>query len=604
MSSAWLTLKEHLAQNLTQLSGTPVRSDEFAEPPRPDLGDLALPCFRLAKELKISPADVAQKIVSAFSSSSSSDHFIASLETAGPFVNIRFHAGAFADRIVRDVEHAGLAYGASTIGGNRRMLFEYACPNTHKELHVGHLRNVAMGTSLVRVLRHAGYDVVPVNYMGDVGTHVAKCLWWFLTSWRESRGVSPISSMVGESALGFTMEEFHTLLESVPASERTGKRLGELYAESSRQVEAREGSAEAVSAVLRSLEAGEPTWHAFWEETRRWSLEEMDILFKELGADFERIYLESEVTHEGQEIVDTLLKRGIATMSQGATIVDLEDEKLGVFLVRKSDGTALYSTKELALAYLKQREYPTAEEMIVLVDNRQSQYFRQLFATLTRMGCKIPMRHLGYEFVTLASGAMSSREGNVITYQAFREEVMKAAWASTTERHADWKEGKVTYTSWALAMSAMKFGMLRQDPDKAYVFDLKEELSFDGDTGPYVQYATVRLQSILRKATASGIVLTDSADVSSLVLPQETALVLQLAKLADVLPRAAEQLKVSSIANWCIDTAQRANAFYRDVPVMDAPDRERMARLRLVRATHVSLGIAMSLLSIPVPEEM
>lgn len=600
MSSAWLTLKEHLAQHLGHLADASVQSDDFTEPPRPDLGDLALPCFRMAKEVKTSPADLAQKIASAFSS----DHFIASLEAAGPFVNIRLHPEALADRIVRDVEHAGTAYGASDIGGNRRLLLEYACPNTHKELHVGHLRNVAIGTSLVRVLRHAGYDVVPVNYMGDVGTHVAKCLWWFLTSWRESRGVSPISIMIDGSALGFTMDEFHVLLESLPDSERTGKRLGELYAESSRQVEAREDSKEAVSAVLRSLEAGEPAWHAFWEETRRWSLEEMDILFKELGAEFDRIYLESEVTNEGQEIVDSLLKQGIATISQGATIVDLEDEKLGVFLVRKSDGTALYSTKELALAYVKQREYPTAEEMLVLVDNRQSQYFRQLFATLKRMGCKIPMRHLGYEFVTLASGAMSSREGNVITYQAFREEVMKASWASTTERHADWKEGKVTYTSWALAMSAMKFGMLRQDPDKTYTFDLKEELSFDGDTGPYVQYAMVRLQSILRKAAASGIVPDESADVLHLVLPREVALVLSIAKLADVLPKAAEQLKVSAIANWCIDMAQSSNAFYRDVPVMDAPERERMARLRLVRAAHASLSIAMSLLSVPVPEEM
>lgn len=600
MSSAWLTLKEHLAQHLGHLGDVKIRPDDFTEPPRPELGDIALPCFRMAKEAGMSPVELAQKIAGAFSS----DHFIASLEAAGPFVNLRFHAGALADRIVRDVEHAGDAYGASTIGGNRRVLFEYACPNTHKELHVGHLRNVSIGASLVRVLRHAGYDVVPVNYMGDIGAHVAKCLWWFLISWREQQKSAPLSASTNGSALGFSMEEFHALLESFPESERTGKRLGELYAESSRQLEAREGSAEQISAVLQSLEKGDPAWHAFWEETRRWSLDEMNTLFKELGAEFDRIYLESEVTDEGQKIVDTLMKQGIATVSQGAVIVDLESQKLGVFLVRKSDGTALYSTKELALAYLKQREYPTMEDMIVLVDNRQSQYFRQLFATLKLMGFSVPMRHLGYEFVTLASGAMSSREGNVITYQAFREELMKAAWKSTVDRHPDWSEGKVTYTAWALAMSAMKFGMLRQDPDKVYTFDMNEALSFEGDTGPYVQYASVRLQAILRKAAAAGIVLDESADVTPLALPQEVSLVLGIAKLAEILPKAAEQLKPSIIANWCVEMARASNAFYRDVPVMDAPEKERAARLRLVRSAHRTLALGMSLLGVPMPEEM
>jgi arginyl-tRNA synthetase len=366
-------------------------------------------------------------------------------------------------------------------------------------------------------------------------------------------------------------------------------------------MEARPDAKEKTSAVLLALESKDPVWTKLWLETRRWSLVEFSELFDELGVQIERQYLESEVVDEGQKMVDDLLQKGVAKESQGAIVVDLEDKKMGVFLIRKSDGTSLYATKDLALAYLKHREYPKLDRSIVLVDSRQSLYFRQLFETLKMMGYPVATEHVGYEFVTLKSGAMSSREGNVVTYQSFRDELLKKTREETLKRHADWNEGKIHYASWALAMAAVKFGMLRQDPEKIFTFDLEQALSFEGDTGPYVQYAAVRLGSILKKAGGAPV---DGVDFSALKEPSEKQLALALARFEDVVRKAAHELSPGMIAQWCVETAQLSNAFYRDVKVVDAPEPERSARLRLVQATRTVLSQGLEILGIPVPEEM
>ena len=370
-------------------------------------------------------------------------------------------------------------------------MFEYATPNTHKELHIGHIRNALLGCSIVEILRHAGSPVIPVSYNGDVGAHVAKCLWHFVKSMRDLHNTEPVAKL--------SMKDAKAMLDAVPMEQRNGTYLGRLYTEASKILEEHPEMKPEVSAVQLAIEKKDSTWTFLWEETRRWSLDEMKVFFEELGIEFDRRYLESEVVDDGQRIVDELITKKIAKESQGAIIVDLEDKKLGVFLIRKSDGTSLYATKDLALAYLKLKEYPKMKRSIMLVDERQSLYFKQLFETLRLMGYPIPTEHVGHEVVTLKEGAMSSRKGNIVTYRSFRDEMYEHAWKQTKQRHEDWDEGRVSYTAWSLAKAGMAFGMLKQDPERVITFDLDEALSFDGDTGPYVQYALVRLNSILKK---------------------------------------------------------------------------------------------------------
>ncbi|MCC7522312.1 arginine--tRNA ligase [Candidatus Uhrbacteria bacterium] len=573
MSTAWNFWTADFARRLSDASEQSIRPEDIVTPPDQKLGDLAYGCFKLAKVFGKSPAEIAKDIASKVELEHSD--FI-SVTAAGPYVNATLRIGDAVRRVIRDIEVAGNNYGAIGLyerpSDVRKIVLEYAQPNTHKEIHVGHLRNLVLGSSLHAILNHAGWKCIPVSYHGDVGAHVAKCLWWIKKSGKE---------MV-----------------------KTGEFLGRMYTEASQELEAHPEYKEEVSEVQRKLEAHDPEWEALWLETRRWSLDEMAEIFDDLGVKIERQYLESEVVDRGQEMVDHLIKKGIAKESQGAMVVDLEDVKLGVFLVRKSDGTSLYATKDLALAEKKAEEYPDALRSLILVDNRQSFYFKQLFETLKRMGIKTPHEFIGYEFVTLKSGAMSSREGNIVTYQSFREEVIKYASKEVTDRHAEhgWSVGKVEHTAWTLAMAGMKFGMLKQDNDKIFTFDLEQAMSFDGDTGPYCQYAATRLASILKKA--GELPETDAALSDAFDHESEKSLALALADFPTRIELSAREMRPSVIAQWCLKTAQAINAFYRDVPVLESEGSLRESRLRLAAASRHALAMGLGLLGIPLPDEM
>lgn len=591
MSSALQFVRDAFAQRVSAITGVKISAHAVERPTKPEMGDLAIPCFSIAKETGKNPVEIAKEIEQQFGTDT---RYIASVRATGPFVNAIIDTGEFVHKLIREVEESKQDFGSSTDGAGKQLIFEYAQPNTHKEMHVGHLRNLVLGSSLVHILQHTGWNVIPVSYHGDVGAHVAKCLWW-LVKGHENNQIS-FSSL--------TEEGVRILLEAIPAKDRNGRYLGKLYSEASKSIEELPNAKEEVSHVQRALESGEHSWYLLWKETRHWCLEEMKELFEELGVEIERQYLESEVVDRGQEIVTELIEKGVAKESEGAIVVDLEDKNLGVFLIRKSDGTSLYATKDLALAYLKQSEYPKMERSVMLVDSRQSLYFQQLFETLARMGYSAPTEHVGYEFVTLKDGAMSSREGNIVTYQNFRDEVFRYAWKETVDRHADWSEGQVKYTAWSLALAGMKFGMLRQDSEKIFTFDLKEALSFEGDTGPYVQYAVVRLQSILKKADYPNIRGKEHPDCRVLITPQEKQLALDIARLPDVIARAGTEMRPSLIANWCLEIARTSNAFYRDLPVLDADASVKEARLRLVYAARDAMTLALGMLGIPVPEEM
>ena len=343
--SFWSNVKSHVAQRLSAASGVSVSPDDLVTPPRPELGDLAFGCFKLAKTLGKNPAEAAKDVAAKFGSA---DHLVASAEADGPFVNVKVNTGEFIHRMIRDVELAGAGYAATEDGRGKTIMLEYAQPNTHKEMHVGHLRNLVLGASLVKVLTHAGWKVIPASYHGDVGAHVAKCLWWFVEKSRDNgvgsspAGADPSASFGAGSvrpgqgakkppkkikeeprsdAMGLSEKEVDALLAAVPPEKRTGRYLGEMYTQASREFETHPENKETVSAVQKALESHDPIWNKLWLETRRWSLDEFAELFDELGVKIERQYLESEVVDEGQKIVDQLLAKNVAKASEGAIVV-------------------------------------------------------------------------------------------------------------------------------------------------------------------------------------------------------------------------------------------------------------------------------------------
>ncbi len=577
--------KQEFADRLSKKLGVEVSPEEMTVPPDTTKGDLAFPCFRLAKERKMNPAELAKEVAGDLA-----EGWIAaeSVKAQGGFVNATLKVGEAVHRVILDIEAAAETYGDATATG-QRIALEYAQPNTHKEMHVGHLRNAILGSSLIRLLQSAGNEVIAMSYHGDVGAHVAKCLWQLV----KQAGVDPMT---------LTGEDVNHLLTSVPPENQNGRWLGKVYSKSTESLEAEPEAQTVISFVQHKLEERDPVWDALWQETRRWSLDEMAGIFRELGLVIDRQYFESEVVDRGQEIVDQLLAKGVAKESEGAIIVDLEEEKLGVFLVRKSDGASLYGTKDLALAELKAREYPDAERSLLIVDNRQTLYFKQLFETLRRMGHSVEHEFVGYEFVTTKSGAMSSREGNVVSYASFRDAVLDVARREVMERHDDWSEGKVLHTAWCVMLAGMKFGMLRQDNDRVFTFDIEQALAFDGATGPYIQYAATRLGSILRKVETKPDL--DDRLTFHFNHPSEKALAMALAVWPETVAKAADELRPALVAQWCLETAQATNDFYRDVSVLESVDELRDGRLRLVAAARIALIRGLSLLGIPMPDEM
>ncbi|MBI4598922.1 arginine--tRNA ligase [Candidatus Uhrbacteria bacterium] len=549
---------------------TPV-VDDLETPPDRALGDLAFPCFTLAKGLKRNPAELAVEIAAKVETGG----LIRKAEAKGPYVNFSIQTSMFADSVLSEIASRKGEYGTAEAANGKRVLVEYAQPNTHKEIHVGHLRNFFIGHAAVLLLKAAGYEVIPATYINDLGMHVAKCLW--------------------------DLKKFHTG-EPVPAgnAERVVL-LGRVYAEATAAAEADPAAKEDISKIFQDLEAGRGPYLVLWKKTRKWSLDEMKGVFKEVGLSFDVWYFESDLIPAAHALVADFKRKGIAVDSQGAVIVDLEAEGLGANLLVRSDGTLLYNAKDLPLALKKEEDFHP-DRSVYVVDNRQSLALRQLFATLRRAGFQKDLVHLAYDFVTLKEGAMSSRKGNIIRYQEFRDAILERARTETRARHADWSPKKVERTARAVAFAALRFGMLRQDPAKPILFDMDEALSFDGFTGPYLLYTLARAKSILRKARGRKVAI----DGRKLVTPSEHRLVLTLAQYPSVVFETAQDFRFDRIAQCLFDLSKAFSEFYQEVPVLQsgADVATVGARLVLVKAVVQVLENGLTLLGLPTVDEM
>ncbi|NBS68945.1 arginine--tRNA ligase [bacterium] len=546
--------------------GFTVTADMLAEPPKPEYGDLSFPCFQLAKGMGRNPVEIATELAAKMGPS----ELIARIHAVGPYVNFVFNADAFGAATVRDVLSQKSRYGKGGTGKGRKVMVEYANLNTHKEVHVGHLRNLALGQATVEIMRANGYEVIPVAYINDLGNNVARCLWGMTTLYPD---VQPEGDY-----LNF---------------------LGRVYTEATAALEADESKRAEVSEIQRQLENMEGAHVPLWKKTQKWSMDNLREVYAEFGLELAHTYVEHELIDETHNIVKKLLTSGIAKMSEGAAIVDLEKEGLGVNLLRKTDGTLLYNAKDLALAYKKEENYH-ADRLIIVVDVRQSLAFKQLIATLKRMDFSREIVHLPYEFVTLPEGAMSSRKGNIVRWSDIRDAMLEKLEEAIRSRHADWKEKQVQKTARALLFASIKFGMLKQDPDKVITFSIDDAMATEGFTGPYVMYTIARISSILRKAFVK-----PAKTITHLKHPLERELVGKIAKYPEVVLQAGLHLKPSVIAQYAFELAQTYARYYESVRVLADDDHEGTAeRLALCGAIRQTLTNALGLLGIAAIEEM
>ena len=571
----------------------------LAPPPKAGMGDFAFPCFRLSKPMGGTPAPKIAANLAAKLDDATRGPLIAKATAAGPYLNLELHPHEAA-RVLLSAWARGERPEYPTT--DQKIMVEYSQPNTHKAFHVGHLRNVCLGDALVQLLRATGHEVVAANYLGDVGTHVAKCLWG--------------------------LEALNT--DPLPAEGR-GEWLGEIYARAAIQLEdwenaGKQGDADAaskyaaarerMSEILRGIETREPVHYEQWMRTRQWSLDEFEQIYAWAGVHFDRVFYESEVDEPGLKIVDEFLAKGVFVESEGAIgIHNPEIEHMPFFMLRKRDGTSLYATKDLALARAKFEEFGI-DRSIYVVDARQSDHFKQVFLTLKKMGFAQAelCEHVGYEMVELPDGAMSSRKGNVIMFRTLREQLAAALdrkfFAALRE---EWPAEEIETAIHQVSLGAIKYGMLARDNNQKIVFDMDKWTDVQGgDGGPTLQYVYARTSSLLRKAEERGMTVDEGllrgevgTSPGTLTDPTEKALMQALVGLPGAVAQAAANLRPTPVCTQLYVIARAYNKFYEECNVIHQTDRNVVqARLLLVAATREALRWGLSLLGIPAPERM
>ncbi len=545
---------------------------DLGAPPQKEMGDFAFGCFKLqdfGKKFNKSLQEISSEITD-YINKNKKGTAIKEAVSDGPYVNIFLDKKVLARMVLGEISKKKESYGNFTAGRGKKVMIEYSQPNTHKEFHIGHLRNVCLGSELVKLYKVMGYNVISANYIGDVGAHVAKCLWAYM-----AKGAKE------------------------PKKKNKGEYLGELYSWATQKIADNPQYKKQVEEIQQKLENGDKKLTALWKKTREWSLKEFNRIYKDLGVEFDVVYYESEVEKPGKKLVYDLLAKGIAGESQGAIIIDLIPYDLGAFLILKSDGTSLYATKDLALAVKKFKKYKL-DQSIYVVDSRQELYFKQLFKALEIIGFKKPMHHLSYEAVTLPDGAMSSRKGNIVTFREFEKELFTRSQKETKKRHKDWDPKKINKVAKKIAYAAMKFDILKHDSDKVMVFDLDEALSFDGFTGPYIQYTIARINSIFAKSKTRNARI----NYSLFEKPEEKKLIMQLAKFPEIIKKAQENFQMSLLPRYLYDLSKAFAEFYHEVPVLKADKKTKAARLALISSVKIVLEKGLDILGIETVKEM
>jgi len=519
---------------------------------------------------------------------------ISRVDAVKGYLNLYFSTSEYARRVVDEVLTSNADFGRGA-PKNERVMVEYAQPNTHHSFHIGHHRNTILGEALARIVEFAGFDTIRASYPGDIGLGVITILWAY--------------------------DKFYKGQEPQGIHER-GQWLLKIYVEATAMLEPKENEMpdekakrEAYDSERREMyhkwDTNDKYVRDLWLKTREWSLEELRDILRILDVKMDVWFFESEVDEPAKAIVDELIAKGIADdeRPQGGAVIVKIDEKLGLKkekyrtnIILRSDGTTLYLTKDLALAKVKFEQYHV-DRSIYVVDVRQSMHMQQAFAILKLWGFKQAEKcyHLGYGTVSLPEGAMSARRGRVVLFKNVMDEAIKRVLAVESEKSPDISEEQRKRVAEQIGLGALAYSMLSVDNNRDIIFDINEALNFDGHTGPYIQNAYVRANSILKKS--DGLPTESRFDYE--LDPHEIELIELISRFPDKVQQAANEYRPLIMASYAYDLANAFHSFYHAVPVIQTQDKNmREARLRLVAAARQTIANALRLLDIQAPEVM
>ena len=566
-----MDFKAHIIDKISTLTGLEKEAVASAveTPPDEKLGDLAFPCFPLAKVMRKAPPIIAQELKSELSS----DEMIERVDAVGGYLNFFFNRSAFMADTVNAARTAGENWGKSDIGNGKTVLVEYSSPNIAKPFHIGHLFSTAVGNSLAKIYKFLGYDVQSLNHLGDWGTQFGKLISAY-KRWGKPELIEkdPINELLK------IYVKFHEEAESHPELED----------------EARE--------YFKKLEDGDHETTELWKYFKDQSLIEFKRVYDMLGVSFDSYNGEAFYSDKMDEVVDILRNKGILTESEGAQVVDLSDLNMPPCIILKSDGATIYATRDIAAALYRHRTYNFYKNIYV-VGLPQSLHFKQIFETMKRAGWEWSKDcvHVGFGLVKLPGKSMSTRHGDVI----FLEDVLNESIEKTRSiiENNGSAVDDIDDVSRKIGIGAILYTFLKNSREKDIVFSWDTMLDFDGESAPYCMYGYARGKSILRRA--DGIDYSD-ADMSKAVSDDAYTLVKMLNGFGDAVKDAADKNEPFYVNRYVTNLVKAFNKFYNTNPIMkDDVDLEtKKARLAIVDATCTVIKSALALLGIDVVESM
>jgi arginyl-tRNA synthetase len=539
-------------------------------PPSPEIGDYAFPCFSLAGKLETAPEEIAVNVRGEIEDIPEG---LGDIQTQGPYINFFLDRKKLAINLINDIKSLGDKYGKPDLTEKKiiNTMVEFPSPNTNKPLHLGHLRNMTIGESVSRMLEFNGEKVIRANLNNDRGIHICKSMaaYEFYGRKRKPNTKKQKSDhFVGDFYVMFNKKE---------------KSNAKMELESHR--------------LLQKWEQGDKHVLALWKKMNNWALDGFKQTYSKFGVKHDVEFFESEIYKEGKEIVEKGLKDKILIKKEdGAVVADLKKEGFGEKILLRGDGTSIYMTQDLYLAKLKQDKYKL-DKSIYVVGNEQNYHFQVLFTILKKLGFNFEgLKHLSYGMVNLPSGKMKSREGTVVDADDLIEEVQNLVKKELKSRGKISKK-ELEDKSLKIALAAIKYILLRVDTRKDMVFNPKESIDFEGDTGPYILYSYARASSIIKKLKKQNN-LSSSGELEE----SEISLIKKLSEFKDIISKSLKDLNPSIIANYSYQLSKTFNEFYHACPVIGSE--KEVFRIDLVNSFRQVLKNSLNLLGIEPLEKM
>ncbi|MCL1815869.1 MAG: arginine--tRNA ligase [Treponema sp.] len=581
-------------------------------PPRPGMGDIGFPMFAYAKLLRKGPPQIAATLAQRLDTASDAAGGKSAAGTAnaeGPYVNVRLDRRKAAAAILTEMLNKPVGqprnWAASQDflpeGKNQapRIMVEFSSPNTNKPLHLGHLRNDILGESISRILTACGAEVRKVCIINDRGIHICKSMLAY-----KEQGDEKTPESAGKKSDHFVGDWY------VAFSRQLKEETEELMNSQNLKKDEAEAAAPVLSRaqeLLRLWERGDEETVILWKKMNDWTIEGMKKTYERTGISFDQYYFESETYLKGKEEIGKGLEKGIFYKnSDGAVMVDLEAEKLGKKILLRSDGTSIYITQDIGLAIYRNRDWPF-DRLIYVVGSEQQYHFKVLFAILEKLGFPWAKNlcHLSYGMVNLPEGKMKSREGIVVDADDLIDSLRDLALEEIREKEREEAVGSPQETAEKIALGALHYFLLSVSPFKDMLFCPKESLSFNGNTGPYLQYMGARISSMLRKTDDCPSEPETAADYELLNSDTEWDLLKTLADYDEAVSAAASAMDPSLLGTYLYNLSKAFSRFYHDCPILQAETQElSAARLDLARAVLKVLKNAFYLICIPFLEVM